>query len=235
MQTTLLTLTTLLLAYLTGAIPTSVWVGKVFYNIDIREHGSGNAGATNTMRVLGVKIGLPVLLFDIFKGWLAVKYAVILKVFEAGSQEWMMLSIALGIVAVIGHIFPVYVGFRGGKGVASIFGVLLALSPLATLCAGGIVLLSLFISKYVSVSSMLAGISFPLWIIIVFGTDFLSLKIFSIVVAILLIFTHKTNIKRLLRGEENKAGFLFGKRWAGRGAKGAGQRAKSEGRGAQGW
>ena len=199
----------MLLAYLTGAIPTSVWVGKIFFHIDIREHGSGNAGATNTMRVLGVKTGVPVLLFDIFKGWLAVKYAIILKVFETGSQEWISLSIFLGIAAVVGHIYPVYAGFRGGKGVASIFGVLLALSPLATLCAGGIFLISLFISKYVSISSMLAGISFPVWIILVFKTEFLSLKIFSILVALLLIYTHRANIKRLVKGEENKATFLF--------------------------
>jgi glycerol-3-phosphate acyltransferase PlsY len=212
METNYLIIFSLLLAYLTGSIPTSIWVGKVFYKIDIRDHGSGNAGATNTMRVLGVKTGTPVLLFDIFKGWLAVKYASFFAVFPDNTPSLMNLSIALGIMAVLGHIFPVYAGFRGGKGVASIFGVLLALSPLATLCAGGVFLISLFISRYVSVSSMLAGISFPLWIIGIFKTEFISLKIFAIIVAILLIITHRKNITRLLKGEENKAEFLFKKK-----------------------
>lgn len=209
METAVLMVISFLLAYLTGAIPTSVWVGKIFFNIDIREHGSGNAGATNMMRVLGVKTGLPVLLFDIFKGWLAVKYASLLKVYPEGISELMLLSIGLGVIAVIGHIYPVYAGFRGGKGVASIFGVLLALNLLATLCAAGVFFLSLFITRYVSVSSMLAGISFPIWIVFIFSTDFLSLKIFSVLVALLLIITHKSNIKRLIKGEENRADFLF--------------------------
>lgn len=212
MQVNYLMFLSLVLAYLTGSIPTAVWVGKIFFRIDIRDHGSGNAGATNTMRVLGVKTGIPVLLFDIFKGWLAVKYAVIFNVFPPGTSSFTNLSISLGVLAVLGHIFPVYAGFRGGKGVASIFGVLLALSPLATLCAGGIFLTSLIITKYVSVSSILAGISFPVWIIWVFRTEFLSLQIFSFVVAVLLIITHKKNIQRLLKGEENKASFLFRKK-----------------------
>lgn len=212
MQTNHLIIFTLLLSYLTGSIPTSVWVGKLFFKIDIRDHGSGNAGATNTMRVLGVRTGIPVLLFDIFKGWLAVKYALFFNVLPNNTSSFMNLSIALGIMAVIGHIFPVYAGFRGGKGVASIFGVLLALSPLATLCAGGVFLSSLFITRYVSVSSMLAGISFPLWIIWIFKTEFISLKIFAVIVAVLLIITHRKNISRLLKGEENKAEFLFRKK-----------------------
>jgi glycerol-3-phosphate acyltransferase PlsY len=211
MQENYLIIFSLVLAYLTGSIPTAIWVGKVFYRIDIRNHGSGNAGATNTMRVLGVRTGIPVLLFDIFKGWLAVKYAIILNVLPQESSSFINLSIALGVMAVIGHIFPVYAGFRGGKGVASIFGVLLALSPFATLCAGGIFIISLIISRYVSVSSMLAGISFPVWIIWVFKTEFLSLKIFAVVVAILLIITHRKNINRLFLGKENKAEFLFQK------------------------
>ncbi len=198
-----------ILAYLTGAIPFSLWAGKVFFRIDIRNHGSGNAGATNAMRVLGLRIGFPVLLLDILKGWLAVKYAVIFRLYLPGSPELMNLSIALGVLAVLGHIFPVYAGFKGGKGVASIFGVLLALSPLASSCAAGVFLLSLFTTRYVSVSSLLAGISFPIWIIFVFGTDHLSLKVFSAVVAILIIITHKKNIQRLFKGEEKKANFLF--------------------------
>ncbi len=212
MNTLVLILIVLLLAYLTGAIPTSVWVGRWFFQLDIREHGSGNAGATNTMRVLGVKTGLPVLIFDIFKGWLAVRYVLIFNVYPFGSQEWMNLSIVLGILAVLGHIFPVYIGFRGGKGVASIFGVLLALAPIPTLCAGGVFLILLIAFKYVSVGSVAAGISFPVWIWIVFSSPYTSLKWFSLLVAFLLLFTHRKNIHRLLKGEENKATFLFKKK-----------------------
>ena len=200
----------LLLAYLIGAIPTSVWVGKLFYRIDVRDHGSGNAGATNFMRVLGVRVGIPVLLFDIFKGWAAINTILLFSVFQKGTDQFVNTQILLGIVAVLGHIFPVYVGFRGGKGVATIFGVLLALHPLATLCAGGIFLISLITTRYVSLSSMLAGLSFPIWIIFVFNSEFLFLRIFSIVVSVLLIVTHHKNIRKLLRGEEKKAGFLFG-------------------------
>jgi glycerol-3-phosphate acyltransferase PlsY len=201
-----------ILAYLTGSIPTSVWVGKAFHGIDVREHGSGNAGATNTMRVLGVKTGIPVLLFDIFKAWIAVKYAVLLNIYPANPDALMNLGIGLGITAVIGHIFPVYVGFRGGKGVASIFGVLLALTPLATLCAAGVFLIFLFLTKYVSISSIAAGISFPLWISYEFRQNKSTLEYISIVVAILLIVTHYENIRRLRKGEEKKATFLFRKK-----------------------
>lgn len=216
MQTLYLVIFTLVLAYFTGSLPTSIWVGRIFFHIDIREHGSGNAGATNTMRILGVGTGIPVLLFDIFKGWLAVKYAFLFKVYPPDSISFMNLSIALGVVAVLGHIFPVYANFRGGKGVATIFGVLLALSPFATLCAAGIFLAVLLISKYVSLSSIIAGMSFPVWIIWVFNSGFLSLKVFALIVSVLLIFTHRKNIDRLLKGKESHADFLFKKKAHGR-------------------
>jgi glycerol-3-phosphate acyltransferase PlsY len=202
----------LILSYLIGAIPTSVWVGKIFFKIDIRKFGSGNAGATNVMRVLGTNVGIPVLLFDIFKGFAAVKILSFFPDFVPGTTQFVNMQIAMGIAAVIGHIYPVYEGFRGGKGVAAIFGVLLALSPYATLCAGGIFLMVLLISKYVSVSSISAGISFPLLIILVFRSPFLSLQIFSVLVAFLIIFTHRKNIIRLLNKTENKADFIFGKK-----------------------
>lgn len=201
----------IILAYLIGAIPTSVWVGRLFYSIDIRNYGSGNAGATNFMRVLGVRIGIPVLVFDIFKGWAAVNIIHFFKVFQFGTDQFVNVQIILGITAVIGHIYPVYVDFRGGKGVATIFGVLLALHPVATLCAGGVFILSLLFTKYVSVSSMLAGLSFPLWIILVFNSPYFYLRIFSLVVSVLLIITHMKNIKKLFKGEEKKASFIFGR------------------------
>jgi glycerol-3-phosphate acyltransferase PlsY len=205
-------ITAMILAYLTGAIPTSVWAGKIFHSIDIREHGSGNAGASNSMRVLGLKIGIPVLVFDVFKGWFAVNYANLFHLYQGGTEARINISIVLGILAVAGHIFPVYAGFRGGKGVATIFGVLFALQPLPTLCAAGVFILFLLLFRIFSVGSMVAGLSFPLWIILVFRSDFTWLNVFSIVVAVLLIITHRRNIGRLIRGEENRATFLFKER-----------------------
>lgn len=212
MSTTLLILVSGILAYLTGSVPTSVWVGRWFFNTDVRDHGSGNAGATNTMRVLGVKVGIPVLLFDLFKGFLAVKYAVLFDVFPANSHQLMNLSIILGMLAVVGHIYPIFANFRGGKGVATIFGALIAIAPIATFCAGGIFLITLFAFKYVSLGSIAAAISFPIFIFFVFDYPLVGLRIFSVFVAALLIITHMKNIKRLINSEEEKASFLFKKK-----------------------
>lgn len=199
------------LAYIMGSIPTAVWIGKAFFNIDVREHGSGNAGATNVMRVLGVKTGVPVLLIDMLKGWFAVYLVHFQQVIQQGTEAWMILSVCLGIFAVIGHIFPVFGGFRGGKGVATIAGVCITILPLATLSALGVFILVLIIWKYVSLGSISAGISFPAWVILVFHSQYISLWIFSGIAAILLVHTHRANIRRLLRGEEKIASFLFRK------------------------
>jgi acyl phosphate:glycerol-3-phosphate acyltransferase len=164
------------------------------------------------MRVLGVKTGVPVLLTDMLKGWFAVYLVHFQNVTEQGTEAWMILSIGLGIVAVIGHIFPVFAGFRGGKGVATIAGVCVAVQPLATVSALGIFILVLIIWKYVSLASISAGISFPAWVILVFHSQYISLWIFSVITAILLVFTHRANIKRLLNKEEKVASFLFRKK-----------------------
>jgi len=194
----------LILSYLAGSIPSAVWAGRIFHGIDIREHGSGNAGATNTIRVLGWKTGVPVLVFDLAKGWLAASLPVFLNAATAGSQQMTALQIACGVAAIIGHVFPVFAGFHGGKGVATTFGVLLALYPLLTLSCAGIFLVVLLISNYVSLSSMAAGIMFPILLMTVFHTPSLLLKIFSVVIAIALVITHRKNIGRLVRGEEKK-------------------------------
>ena len=201
----------LVVAYLLGSIPSAVWIGKLTKGVDVREHGSKNAGATNTMRVLGVKIGIPVLLIDVFKGFAAVKLVLFSDFFEAATDSFVTFQIALGALAVIGHVFPVFAGFRGGKGVATIVGILLAIHWQATAVAIVVFFISLFISKYVSLSSLMMGMSFPVSVIFLFNTENtpLSLKIFAVVVCILLFITHRKNITRLLNGKENKATFLF--------------------------
>ncbi|AKQ47350.1 acyl-phosphate glycerol 3-phosphate acyltransferase [Rufibacter radiotolerans] len=196
-----------LLAYLIGSIPTAVWVGKSFYGIDVRQHGSGNAGATNTFRVLGKKPGTIVMLVDIFKGWLASSLAGLLVNWGAISPDHLIqFKLLLGVVAVLGHIFPVYVGFKGGKGVATLMGMVLAVDlPVALLCLG-IFVVVLLLTKYVSLSSMLAAISFPLLLLLpMFRPEDPLLLVFGVLIALMVVLTHKKNIDRLLRGVESKA------------------------------
>ena len=193
----------LFIAYLIGSFPTAVWIGKAFYNIDVREFGSGNAGATNTFRVLGKKAGVPVLIIDICKGALAVSLAY-LSDFETGSNDFITLQMGLGVAALIGHIFPVFAGFRGGKGVATILGVVVCVSPVACSVALIVFLLVLILSRYVSVSSMAAGLSFPLILNIGMHNQNTVLMVFSLFVALVLIITHRTNISRLLNKQETK-------------------------------
>ena len=201
----------IIVAYLLGSIPTSVWVSKIFYGIDIRDHGSGNAGATNIFRVLGKKAGIPVLIFDVFKGWFAV-YLANFSNYAFVDTEYVNLQLALGVAALIGHIFPVYVGFRGGKGVATLLGAVIALQPQAAIIAIIIFLITLLITRYVSLSSMIAGFSFPILIIVILKETTISLIVFSMVIAILLLFTHQKNIERLLAREENKANIKIKKK-----------------------
>jgi acyl-phosphate glycerol 3-phosphate acyltransferase len=185
-----------------GSIPTAVWLGKVFFGIDVREYGSKNAGATNTIRTLGLPTGLLVFAIDLLKGFGAASLYHFLPVDFAIS--WSLCAISFGIFAVLGHIFPVFAHFRGGKGVATLCGVVFALHPLATLCALGVFALVLVISRYVSLGSMLAGISFPFFLFFLFRVRDLPLLIFAIVVALLLLFTHRKNIGRLLSGTESR-------------------------------
>lgn len=199
----------LLFAYLLGSIPTAVWVGKLFYGIDVREFGSGNAGATNTFRVLGKKAGIPVLIIDIIKGLFAV-YLSYFSSFDLGSNSCINLQIALGVASLLGHIFPVFAGFRGGKGVATLLGVVLGILPAAACIAILIFLVVLFAFKYVSLASMSAGLAFPIIVLLIFKEVNVTLLTFSIVVAFLLIITHKKNISRLIQKKESKVN-LFNK------------------------
>jgi len=200
----LLSLTAFLLAYLLGSIPTAVWTGKYFHGVDVREHGSGNAGATNTIRVLGWKTGIPVLIVDLAKGWLAAMLPLFFKLAPPDSALLTNLQIMTGLTAIVGHIFPVFAGFRGGKGVATVFGALLAIHPGVTLICFGVFLVILILTGIVSVSSMSAGIAFPVFLFTIFDTPSLIFKIFSVVVALALLITHRNNIRRLLKGEEKK-------------------------------
>lgn len=190
------------LAYLSGSIPTAVWVGKAFHGIDVREHGSGNAGATNVIRVLGWKTGVPVLLIDMAKGWAATMLPVFFNLAADESALLINIQIVTGLTAIIGHIFPVFAGFRGGKGVATIFGVMVAIHPAVTFVSLGVFLFVFIITGIVSISSMTAGIAFPAFLLTVFDTPSTIFKIFSVFVAVALLITHKKNIRRLLQGEE---------------------------------
>ncbi|MDP1744410.1 MAG: glycerol-3-phosphate 1-O-acyltransferase PlsY [Bacteroidota bacterium] len=194
----------LLGAYLLGSIPTAVWIGKYFYNIDVREYGSGNAGATNVFRVLGKKAGIPVLLIDVLKGFVAVSLANSSD-YTVGSNQFINLQLVLGIASLVGHIFPIFASFRGGKGIATLLGIILAILPFAAFISIGIFIAVLLVSSYVSLGSMTAAVAFPIIVILGFKTTTPSLIIFSILIAIMVLITHQKNIERLLRREESKA------------------------------
>ena len=204
----------LLFAYLFGSIPTAVWIGQAFYGIDVREYGSGNAGATNTFRVLGKKAGIAVMLLDIFKGYTATNLAYFIGLSVTGPQnsvQFVNYQLALGITAVMGHLFPIFAGFRGGKGIATLFGMILAVqSEAAMLCVLTFVVV-LMISKYVSLSSILAGFSFPLSVIFIFQSPIRSVVLYGMSICVLILVTHQKNIERLLKGKESKVN-LFKKK-----------------------
>ena len=200
------------LAYLAGSIPTSVWVGKIFFNQDIRQLGSRNAGATNTIRVFGWTAGVPVLIFDVFKGWFAVYLAHLSHLYNPGTAPFVTFQIFLGVAAALGHIFPAFAGFRGGKGVATLLGVALGINAGATLMSVVIFFLTLLLSNYVSLSSVLAGITYPISVILIYRNHIVSLSVFSVLIAIMLVITHRKNLGRIMRGEESKASSLIKRR-----------------------
>lgn len=193
-------------AYLIGSIPTAVWVSRRFFGIDIRDYGSGNAGATNTYRVLGPKWGTLVMVIDMVKGIIATSLYILIPFYVVSFHEWdrTNLMIGLGLAAVVGHIFPIWAGFRGGKGVATLFGMVVAIQPLVAVCCVGVFLLVLYLTRFVSLSSILAGISFAVFILFIFNDDVTLYRVFSVAVALLIILTHQKNINRLLNGTESK-------------------------------
>lgn len=194
----------IIIAYLIGSIPSAVWVGKTFYGVDVRTQGSGNAGATNTIRVLGVKAGLPVLLFDVFKGWLAVFLAQYFVPENISDGNFIIYEIILATMVVLGHVFPVFAGFRGGKGIATLLGVGIAIYPIEVLIVVGIFIIMLIAFKYVSGASITAAVSFPFIVIFVFHQSALPLILLAVFVGIFVPITHHKNILRLLKGTESK-------------------------------
>jgi acyl phosphate:glycerol-3-phosphate acyltransferase len=211
--------TIILLSYLVGSIPTSIIVSKIARGIDIREHGSGNAGGTNVMRILGWKHGVLVILFDAFKGVLAV---VVVARLHYGSMpfqnvtpfdDFTLVQIIAGVSAVIGHVWTIFAGFRGGKGIATALGMLLMIITVDMLIAVGVFIIVVTISRYVSLGSLIGTIAVPLSLIIrenVFNVDiqgYDTLLPFIIAISLLIIFTHRKNVIRIFNGSENKLSF----------------------------
>ena len=192
-----------IVAYLLGSISSAVWIGKKYYGIDVREHGSKNAGATNMLRVLGRRAALPVFVLDVLKGFVAVTLAH-LAGYPPHSAPLFNMKVVMVVMVVLGHIFPVFAGFRGGKGVATLSGAVLGVAPNAVLLCLATFAIVLMISHYVSLGSMVAGVMFPVYMVVVYRVTYLPLIIFGCIIALLLIFTHRKNIRRLIKGTESK-------------------------------
>jgi glycerol-3-phosphate acyltransferase PlsY len=200
----------IILAYLIGSIPTAVWISKHFFGIDIRDYGSGNAGATNTYRVLGSKWGTIVMIVDMLKGVIATSLYIILPYYVVQSHEVdrTNIMIGLGLAAVLGHIFPIWANFKGGKGVATLFGMILAIQPIVAASCVAVFLIVLYLTRFVSLSSILSSIAFAVFILFIFNDDVQLYRIFSVAVALMVILTHQKNINRLLKGTESKVPIL---------------------------
>ena len=195
------------IAYFLGSFNAALWLAKWFKGVDIREFGSKNAGATNCLRVVGWKLALPAFILDATKSFIAVSLANYQNIFYAGSENFIQLQICLGMIAVLGHIFPIYSGFKGGKGVASLLGMVIGINPIAALLALLVFIIVFTTTRIVSISSMIAGISFPFIVVYIIHASQHSLVIFAIVAAVLLLISHKKNIKRLLNREEKQISF----------------------------
>lgn len=192
----------LVLAYVVGATPTSYWVGRAFHGVDLRRAGSGNLGATNTFRVLGWRAALPVMLVDILKGWAPVALFPLLPG-APDSPRWLL---AFGAAAVLGHVYSFWVGFRGGKGVATSAGVFMALAPWAVLLAFGVWLTLVLSTRMVSAGSIGAALVLPVAVVLTPTRGGTAVIAFSYLLAFFVIFAHRANIRRIFRGEEHRFG-----------------------------
>lgn len=193
-------------AYLLGSIPTAIWYGEAYFGIDVRKHGSGNAGATNTFRVLGKRAGTVVLLIDALKGWIATSLALML--YYGHLIEWddcQQLKLVFGFAAVIGHIFPVFSDFKGGKGVATLLGMVMSVHPEAALVCMVIFFVVFLSFNYVSLGAIVASFAFPILLLLkTFGKENDLVIVFGFLLFIMIVVTHRKNIVRLLRGQENR-------------------------------
>jgi acyl phosphate:glycerol-3-phosphate acyltransferase len=193
-------------AYLLGSIPTGIWYGEAYFGMDIRKHGSGNAGATNTFRVLGKRAGTIVLLIDAIKGWIATSIALML--YYSHLIDWNdceSLKLVFGLSAVVGHIFPIFSKFKGGKGVATLLGMVMSVHAEAALVCMVIFFLVFLASNYVSLGSIIAALSFPMLLVLqAFGQENLLVIIFGFVLFLLIAITHRKNIVRLFQGKESR-------------------------------
>lgn len=187
-----------LISYLIGCFPSAYFLGKMYKNIDIRNHGSGNSGSTNALRVMGTKFGILTLALDVIKGIVAVLIGRLIL----GDQG----ALISGVLVVLGHNFPIFLKFKGGKGVATSIGVLMILTWQTALTVVIIGVITIIITRYVSLGSILGGISAPITAVLVMQTMDKPLFITVVILASLLIIRHKDNIKRLCKGEENKFG-----------------------------
>lgn len=197
----------ILIGYILGSVPSAVWMGQSFHNTDVREHGSKNAGATNTFRVLGWKTGLIVLFLDMLKGYGALLISQ--RLFHLQPQDTVL--VIAGTAAVIGHIFPVFAQFRGGKGIATLAGIGIALFPMSFLMVLAVFIIVFSLSRFVSLSSILAALSLPFLSYFVEQNSQPQIIIFTVVIAVLVPLTHHANIKRLLNGTEKKLTSAKGK------------------------
>ncbi|BDU50647.1 glycerol-3-phosphate 1-O-acyltransferase PlsY [Haliovirga abyssi] len=190
----------IVLSYFIGAIPSGVIIGKKFKNIDIREHGSKNSGATNAYRVLGAKLGIIVFIFDVLKGIIPILIGMSFKIAPHNL-------VYLGVAAIIGHTFSPYLKFKGGKGVATSLGVFLILVPKTILFVFGVFAIIVYFSKYISLGSITAAFLFPFANYFFYKNNKIEVTILGALVAAYIIYKHKSNIGRLLKGEENKFNF----------------------------
>ena len=196
----------LLLAYVLGATPTSYWVGKRFFGVDLRTKGSGNLGATNTFRILGWKAAVPVVIIDVLKGLVPVAFFP--QYDHSAAWAW---TLAYAAAAIFGHVFSFWVGFKGGKGIAASAGAFLGLSPWGVLIALAAWLVATFSTRMVSVGSLSAAVALPVSLLFVPHEGGRTLLYFTIALAVFVFWAHRSNIRRILKGEENR----FGRKKAG--------------------
>lgn len=197
----------IVLAYLIGSIPTALWIGRSTHGVDIREHGSKNAGATNTFRILGRKCGWIVLTIDVLKG-LAASSLPLIFAEDYSKNELLLFQISTSLVCIIGHIFPVFAQFRGGKGVASALGIIIGLNPVSACISVVIFLFVFLVSRYVSLGAIITSITYPFVSFFIVKEESSLMIIFTTLLGLLVVLAHWKNIRRLMNGAESKMNLL---------------------------